>query len=376
MRNDEAFQETQDSTSPAQLTQDVEAAAGSFRGNLGIENGASHSGHEPNNVFHSQQGRQFSDVSGLSGFDHTGDGRSLAVWDYDRDGRSDLAVVNANRPLLQVFRNQTLPRTAENGFLAVRLVGGNDTDQPAPDLSPRDGYGARIELTLGEQRRIRELRGGEGLGAQNSSTLLLGLGKHRQVDKLRVIWPSGREQVFGPLSVNRLVTIHERPRDGSQIEVADYASAVTKSEARSSSDNLQTFEWAQSVELSAGLNLFVTMATWCPSCRRELPQLQRLRGTFDSDELGMFGIPIDETEDVSKLQAYAKKFRPAYQLMTTFPPPERIAVGEWLESTLQVTALPSSVVTDAKGRILAVMVGIPTLSEMRRLLAEEDSGAN
>ena len=58
------------------------------------------SGSERNRLFLNRAGKQFLDVSGLSGVDSPADGRVSVWWDYDRDGRQDLAVINSSSPLL------------------------------------------------------------------------------------------------------------------------------------------------------------------------------------------------------------------------------------------------------------------------------------
>ena len=118
----------------------------------------SFSGNERNRLFLNRNGRQFVDVSGISGLDSPADGRVLVVWDYDRDGWQDFAVVNSNTPLLNVFHNEIAPRrgrssedpnsrthtaaanvasgeTPAGGVIAVRFVGGNHTDQPSREYS-------------------------------------------------------------------------------------------------------------------------------------------------------------------------------------------------------------------------------------------------
>lgn len=178
-----------------------------------IEPWATLSGHEPNNLFLNLGGSRFADVSGLSGVDHEGDARVIAVWDYDRDGRTDLAITNANAPRLQVFRNR-LGEGSGYGFVAVRLVGGNRRDQPSERWSARDGYGARVVVTIGDERRVTEHRCGEGFAAQNSATRLIGLGDRDQVDSLTVVWPSGVIQATRGVPAASLVTVYEDPRQG------------------------------------------------------------------------------------------------------------------------------------------------------------------
>ncbi len=57
--------------------------------------------------------------------DHTGDGRSLALLDFDRDGRQDLVIASANSPKLSLFRNEIGLDASHKPTVAVRLIGGN-----------------------------------------------------------------------------------------------------------------------------------------------------------------------------------------------------------------------------------------------------------
>ena len=138
--------------------------------------GASLSGHERNHVFLNESGSDFRDVSGLSGLDHPGDSRSFAILDYDRDGWQDLALVNANAPLLQLFRNRIGESGGSGGMVAVRFEGGNHSGASGSGWSARDGYGARVVVDAAGRQLVREHRSGEGLAAQNSATLLVGVG--------------------------------------------------------------------------------------------------------------------------------------------------------------------------------------------------------
>ena len=108
----------------------------------------SHSGNERNRLFVNDQNGLFQDQSVFSGIDSIRDSRTNVVWDFDGDGWQDLAVVNANYPHLQIFHNQMskLDSLKRNNAVAIRLVGGNETDQPSNDWSNRDGVGARIIL--------------------------------------------------------------------------------------------------------------------------------------------------------------------------------------------------------------------------------------
>lgn len=177
------------------------------------------SGHEPNRFFSNHLGSRFDDLSGLSGMDHPGDGRSVVRWDPNHDGWPDLATINANGPKLLWFENQmgdlfqeaNQPRT----FLTLRFEGGARADGAA-GLSNRDGYGVKVEAEIGEDKLLRETRCGEGFSAQNSRTLILGLGNASKVDRLTIHWPSGRQQVIEDVEAGHLLTIQESPAEGEK----------------------------------------------------------------------------------------------------------------------------------------------------------------
>ncbi|MFN0126243.1 MAG: CRTAC1 family protein [Verrucomicrobiales bacterium] len=156
------------------------------------------SGHERNRLFLSDRGRQFSDLSLLSGADHRGDGRAFALLDYNRDGWVDLAVANTNKPSLVLFKNELhLPRRV----LALQLTGG--------PRSNRDAIGAQVRLRVGDRLQLRELHAGEGNAAQNSKTLVFGLGVAEAAEAVSIRWPSGHLQELGRLPAGHVVRVSE-----------------------------------------------------------------------------------------------------------------------------------------------------------------------
>ena len=179
---------------------------GSYNVGARFDAGASLSGSQRNRLFlNVQDGRDFIDISGLSAADSPADGRAFATLDFNRDGRTDLAIVNANEPLCQLFANNS----AAGQVLALRFVGGNDTDAASSGWSARDGYGAQVTVDVAGKTLVREHRAGEGLSAQNSSTLIVGLGAHERVEAVRVRWPSGRVQCLESVGAGMLLTVYE-----------------------------------------------------------------------------------------------------------------------------------------------------------------------
>ena len=156
-----------------------------------IARGASLSGHERNRTFMLSRTAgvlRYVDVSPVTGLDTVADGRAFAWLDFDHDGHRDVVLTNANEPRVQLFRNQI---GAPHGVLALRFVGAKTTSEPG-GASNRDAIGARVEVVVGGRARVFELRAGEGLAAQNSAELLIGLGTATSVEAIEVTWPGGR----------------------------------------------------------------------------------------------------------------------------------------------------------------------------------------
>jgi hypothetical protein len=170
----------------------------------------SYSGHERNKLFINQGGNGFADLSPLSGADTEADSRSWCALDYDGDGFTDIAVVNANTPLLNLFRNGLGKSPGAHGFIGVRLVGGADASGTAQGWSNRDAVGARITVTLEDGTTLsRSRRCGEGFAAQNSATLLIGIGAAAKAAEIRVDWPSGKVSTTRDTAARSLVTFTE-----------------------------------------------------------------------------------------------------------------------------------------------------------------------
>lgn len=309
-----------------------------------IRSGVSTSGKERNHLFMNVGGTDFTELSGVSGLDSAADGRAFAWLDYDGDGMLDIAIVNANAPLLQMFRSQLPARD----FMVFELVGGNATADAAPDWSPRDGYGARVTVHTTGGPIMRELHAGEGFAAQNSHRLHIGLGSER-VESVAIRWPSGRETVIEPsagvpLDSASVVTVFEDP-------------------ARPPQSRRQTpvARPALPAAPAGRISAYVTTATWCGSCKASYPDLERLMAHFDRDALEVFAVPTGEPTPL--LERYWERNHPPHTLLDA----ERdgpIVAAVLAEAG---SALPWTVLTDETGTVLASFAGVPTISRIQEL---------
>lgn len=344
----------------------------------------SFSGHERNCFFVNHEGREFSDQSSLSGLDQIADSRSFVIWDFDHDGASDLGLVNANYPLLNLYHNQIARSDrgpSRGSFVALQFTGGNHSAYAHPELSARDAYGAVVQIKTATQQLLREHRCGEGFAAQNSATLLVGLGEAHQIDELTVRWPSGKIERWENLPVGSLLQIYETPEvspERKTMVIAPYQAAElpwkTRDAHRPSSLTRHAFPKLDIASLmSPGeqadrpLYLLTTMATWCEACHRHHPHLERLAAHF-GDQLALLGIPVDPIETPEELTAHAQKFKLPYRVLTEIAPERRDTIVNMIRREYDTESIPSSVLVNREGQVLQIFLGTPTTSEVGRWL--------
>ena len=331
----------------------------------------SFSGKERNHLFQNAQGREFHDISGISGIDTPQDGRTFAVWDYDRDGWQDIALLNINSPVLSLYRNQQSSCGNSQNMIAVKLVGGNRKASPSTQYSARDGFGARVSVNLSGRSLTRQHRCGEGLAAQNSRYLFFGIGDDDSAELIEVRWPSGKTQRLKNVAAGQLATAFENAEessDGSGFEVSRYLvdpQPVAKILPHGNSEKPAAAAKGPKSELS----LFTSVATWCPNCLKQIPQLHLLRREFTAEQLGIFGAAVDENDSEDRLQKYIQKNKPPYTLVTPWLAAHRENFNGLVKKELRSDVLPATVIFDRQGKMVSVVPGVPTVSDIKRMLA-------
>ena len=126
-----------------------------------LREGRSLSGRERSVLFFNiaDPDRRFSDVSAISGLDQDGDGRGLALTDWDADGDLDVWISNRTAPTVQVFEN--LWGSQSGDFISLKLQGTK---------SNRDAAGARVTVLLKGQDNaplMRTVHLGEGFQSRS-----------------------------------------------------------------------------------------------------------------------------------------------------------------------------------------------------------------
>jgi thiol-disulfide isomerase/thioredoxin len=330
------------------------------------------SGKERNHYFANRGGHSFEDLSGLSGLDTLADSRGFAVLDYDRDGWQDIALVNANQPLFNLYHNEMPAAGRTAGVIAIRFVGGNRAASASTQFSARDGYGARVTADLGGAKVIREHRCGDGFAAQNTATMMIGLGSRAAAVSVSVRWPSGKTTSTKEVPEGTLLTAYENPSDapaGESFLRAPYrVKPVTRPVSVADRPMFPVAAADASAKAGSRLRVYTTFATWCPSCKKHLPMLRRLKDELANEGVELVAVPIDEKDDNRKLAAYARDWRPPARLVNLVPENREAATAAFASALGEEPPLPSTVITDGSGRVLAAQPGVPSVSVLRRML--------
>ena len=126
--------------------------------------------------------------------------RASVIFDLDDDGDLDIVTNEFNTEPMVLMNNLTSV-SARTRYLNVSLKG---------TTSNRSGIGARVELTTDTGSYVQVMDGKSGYLSQSSMPLYFGLGDAGKIEEIRVLWPSGKEQVIsGPGKMNTMLEIEE-----------------------------------------------------------------------------------------------------------------------------------------------------------------------
>ena len=129
-------------------------------------------------------------------------GRGAAFGDVDNDGDTDVLVTNNNGPA-RLLRNEIGSRKP---WLGLRLVGGTPGRE-------RDMLGARAGLfRKGRPTLWRRAHTDGSYEAASDPRVLFGLGDGpgaADIEKVRVVWPSGRAEEFTGITAGAYTTLRE-----------------------------------------------------------------------------------------------------------------------------------------------------------------------
>jgi len=162
----------------------------------------------PNLYYDNQNNENFISVQNAGGAEgsNIGAGESVAIADFDNDGFVDLFVTNGGGykpPNAKGGPNQLFKNLGnDNHWIEIDLIG---------TVSNRDGIGARLVVTTGDTKQLREQNGGMHYHSQNDQRIHVGLGENQIIDNILVEWPSGIINEINNVPVDQIIQLTENP---------------------------------------------------------------------------------------------------------------------------------------------------------------------
>lgn len=152
----------------------------------------------------------------------------------------------------------------------------------------------------------------------------------------------------------------------AELNDAQYALAMSKLEeadaAREKADftltDLQGKSW-HLADLRGKIVLVNFWATWCPPCRKEMPDLQALYDKYKDQ--GLLVLSISD-EGAANVVPFIKERNITYPVL--------LDPGRKVNERYQVDGLPKSFVYDREGKLVAQSIDMRTRSQFQEMLAE------
>ena len=141
----------------------------------------------------------FANVGSAWGLTQHSNSTGAAYADLDNDGDLDLVVNNTNQPAF-IFQNET-NKDRKHHFLGLKLAGTGLNTQ---------GVGAKVTLYRKGRQQFVEQMPIRGYQSSMSPRLHFGLGTDPVIDSLRVVWPSGKQQLLTNVKADQWLTVQEK----------------------------------------------------------------------------------------------------------------------------------------------------------------------
>jgi hypothetical protein len=152
-------------------------------------------GNERDCLFRNNRDGTFTDVGYVNNADRIEDGRGVAIFDYDLDGRPDIALRNYRQPA------QLLHNIGIGGhWIELKLIGTR---------SNRDAVGAHVLLRAEGLQQFREVHAGSGYQSGSSLVQHFGLGATTVIEEISIAWPSSAQSVLTAVAVDQLLVVRE-----------------------------------------------------------------------------------------------------------------------------------------------------------------------
>jgi peroxiredoxin len=112
-------------------------------------------------------------------------------------------------------------------------------------------------------------------------------------------------------------------------------------------------------ELRGKVVLVNFWATWCPPCRKEMPDLETLYGRFGSKGFVVLGI---SDEEVAKVEPFIRERKVSFPVL--------LDPGRKVNEMFVVEGIPKSFVYDREGKLVAQSIDMRTQKQFLEMLAK------
>lgn len=131
-------------------------------------------------------------------------GRAVARVDWNRDGADDICITHVDRPTALLTSSAKPPDSHLPRYLSVHL---------RATKSSRDAIGTIVRVFSSNPSRVwsRQLVAGDGYQASNERKLTFGLRATREIDRIEIDWPSGKQVLAGPPSDSEIMVVEGQP---------------------------------------------------------------------------------------------------------------------------------------------------------------------
>ena len=170
------------------------------------------SGKAHNFIFRGTDSIAYIDESLNWGFSETGFSTGAAYGDLDGDGDLDLVTNNINAPA-SIYRNNSVEKLKTH-WLNITLDGEGQN---------KGGWGAKILIKIGDSLQYQQLYTTRGFMSSSDPLIHFGLGQHRQVDSLLVIWPNGKSEMRAGVKADQKIVLHQKDAGGTSNMMAELA---------------------------------------------------------------------------------------------------------------------------------------------------------
>jgi peroxiredoxin len=151
------------------------------------------------------------------------------------------------------------------------------------------------------------------------------------------------------------------------LDTPPYKAAMAKREADDQSrqqanftlTDLQGKTWTLK-DLKGKVVLVNFWATWCPPCRKEMPDLDALYNRFKDQ--GFVILAISEDEETAKVDPFIAEHKISYPIL--------LDPGSKVNKLFQVEGIPKSFVYDREGKLVAQSIDMRTQRQFLEMLAQ------